>query len=56
PEFIASGPSFATQNQGVVMLKDPAMKVLVDQALDALRANGKLAAISQKWFGADVTR
>jgi cystine transport system substrate-binding protein len=56
PEFIASGPSFATQNQGVAMLKDPAMKVLVDQALDAMRANGTLAAISQKWFGADVTR
>jgi cystine transport system substrate-binding protein len=37
-------------------LKDPAMKVLVDQAIEALRANGRLAAISQKWFAADVTK
>ncbi len=56
PEFVASGPAFAAQNQGVAMLKDPAMKVLVDQAIDAMRADGRLAALSQKWFGADVTR
>lgn len=56
PEFVASGPPFAAQNQGVAMLKDPAMKVLVDQAIDALRADGRLAALSRKWFGADVTK
>lgn len=56
PEFVASGPPFAAQNQGVAMLKDPAMKVLVDQAIDAMRADGRLATLSQKWFGADVTR
>lgn len=56
PEFVASGQPFAPQGAGVAMLKDPAMKVLVDQAIDALRANGKLEAISHKWFGADVTR
>ena len=56
PEFVASGPAFAAQNQGVAMLKDPAMKVMVDQAIDAMRADGRLAALSQKWFGADVTR
>ncbi len=38
------------------MLKDPAMKVMVDQAIEALRADGRLAAISQQWFGADVTK
>ena len=41
---------------GVAMLRDPAMKVTVDQAIDALRANGQLAAISTKWFGTDVTK
>jgi len=56
PEFVASGPAFAAQNQGVAMLKDPAMKVLVDQAIDTMRANGKLEAISQTWFRADVTK
>jgi cystine transport system substrate-binding protein len=56
PEFVASGPPFAAQGAGVAMLKDPAMKVLVDQAIDALRADGRLAAISQKWFAADVTK
>jgi cystine transport system substrate-binding protein len=56
PEFVASGPPFAAQGAGVAMLKDPAMKVLVDQAIEALRANGRLAAISQKWFAADVTK
>jgi cystine transport system substrate-binding protein len=56
PAFIASGPAFAAQNQGVAMLKDPAMKVMVNQAIAAMRADGKLAAISQTWFGADVTK
>jgi cystine transport system substrate-binding protein len=56
PEFVASGPPFAAQGAGVAMLKDPAMKVLVDQAIETLRADGRLAAISQKWFAADVTK
>jgi len=56
PEFVAAGPAFAAQNQGVAMLRDPALKVLIDQAIDAMRANGKLVAISQKWFGMDVTK
>ena len=28
---------------------------LCRQAIDALRSSGKLSAISQKWFGLDVT-
>jgi cystine transport system substrate-binding protein len=55
PDFVASGPPFAAQGMGVAMLRDPAMKVAVDQAIAALRANGQLAAISTKWFGSDVT-
>ena len=56
PEFVASGAPFAAQGSGVAMKKDPGLKVVIDQAINALRANGKLAAISQQWFGADVTR
>lgn len=56
PEFVASGPPFAAQGAGVAMKKDPGLKVVIDQAINALRASGKLAAISQQWFGADVTR
>jgi len=56
PDFIASGPPFAAQGAGVAMKKDPGLKVVIDQAIDALRANGKLSALSQQWFGADVTR
>ncbi|MFZ0266858.1 cystine ABC transporter substrate-binding protein [Caulobacter sp.] len=56
PDFVASGPPFASQGMGVAMLRDPAMKVTIDQAIDALRANGQLAAISTKWFGTDVTK
>jgi cystine transport system substrate-binding protein len=56
PDLVAAGPAFAPQSQGVVMKRDPALKVLVDEAIDALRADGRLAAISQKWFALDVTR
>jgi cystine transport system substrate-binding protein len=41
---------------GVAMLRDPALKVTINQAIDALRADGRLTAISMKWFGADVTK
>jgi cystine transport system substrate-binding protein len=56
PDLVAAGPPFAQQSQGVVMKRDPALKVLVDQAIDAMRADGQLAAISHKWFAQDVTR
>jgi cystine transport system substrate-binding protein len=56
PDFVASGPPFASQGMGVAMLRDPALKVTIDEAIDALRANGQLAAISTKWFGQDVTK
>ena len=56
PEFVASGAPFAAQGSGVAMKKDPGLKVVINKAIDALRANGKLTAISQAWFGMDVTR
>lgn len=56
PEFVASGAPFAAQGSGVAMKKDPGLRVAINQAIDALRTNGKLAAISQAWFGMDVTQ
>jgi cystine transport system substrate-binding protein len=56
PDFVASGPPFAAQGAGVAMKKDPSLKIVIDQAISALRANGKLPAISQQWFGLDATR
>lgn len=56
PEFVASGPPFAAQGAGVAMKKDPGLKIVVDQAIEALRKSGDLASISQQWFGQDVTR
>lgn len=56
PEFVASGPPFAAQGAGVAMKKDPGLKIIIDQAIEALRKSGDLAAISQRWFGMDVTR
>lgn len=56
PEFVASGAPFAAQGSGVAMKKDPGLKVVINQAIDALRAKGKLTAISQAWFGMDVTQ
>jgi len=56
PDFAASGPPFAAQGAGVAMKKDPGLKIVIDQAIDALRKNGDLSSISQQWFGMDVTR
>lgn len=54
-DFAAEGAAFAPQDSGIALLKDPALKVVLDQALDALRASGQLKAISMTWFGKDVT-
>ena len=54
--FVAAGPPFARQEMGVAVKKGrPTLVADLNQALDALRADGELAAISNKWFGADVT-
>jgi cystine transport system substrate-binding protein len=53
----AAGEPFATQKQGVAVRKDSAdLAKAIDDALSALRADGTLKQISEKWFGADVTQ
>ena len=54
--FVAGGPSFARQEMGIAVRKgQPALLADLDHALAAMRADGELARISNKWFGADVT-
>lgn len=56
-KLVAAGEAFATQKQAVAMRKDSgALPKAVNDALAALRADGTLKKISEKWFGADVTQ
>jgi cystine transport system permease protein len=54
--FVAGGKPFAPQEMGIAVRKDqPALLADLNQALAAMRADGELVRISNKWFGADVT-
>lgn len=56
-QIVAVGEPFATQEQAIAVAKG--REDLLDslnQALSELRQEGKLAEISTKWFGADVTQ
>lgn len=49
-------PALAIEEFGIgFRLADAALKTAVDDALLALNADGKLAEISNKWFGRDIT-
>lgn len=54
--FKPSGAPFAKQEMGVAFRKDPELQAALDKAIDALRAEGELAKISNRWFGEDVTK
>ncbi|MDB5979410.1 MAG: ABC-type amino acid transport/signal transduction system, periplasmic component/domain, partial [Pseudomonas sp.] len=34
---------------------NPAFQGLLDRALDRIRADGRLSALSEKWFGVDAS-
>jgi L-cystine transport system substrate-binding protein len=53
--FVGSGEPFARQEAGIALRKDPDLVAALNKAIDALRASGELRAISEKWFGTDVT-
>jgi L-cystine transport system substrate-binding protein len=56
-KLVAGGVPFATQKQAIAMRKDSGgLPKAVNDALAALRADGTLKKISEKWFGADVTQ
>ncbi len=55
--LVAAGEPFATQKQAVAVRKDSGdIAKAIDAAIAALRADGTLKTISEKWFGADVTQ
>jgi cystine transport system substrate-binding protein len=47
----------ATERMGVVFQKgNPRFRAAVDKAIEEVRADGSLKAVSMKWFGVDATR
>ncbi len=54
--FKPAGVAFAPQEQGVAFKPDPELKSAIDRAIEAMRADGSLAALSNTWFGLDATR
>ncbi len=52
-----AGDAFSRQESGVALRKgnDDLLKA-VDSAIDAMKKDGSLKALSEKWFGADVTQ
>ena len=54
---VAAGQPFSKQYSGIAMRQGhPQLQAQIDAALQALRKSGQLAAISNKWFGMDITR
>ncbi|MGE7992847.1 cystine ABC transporter substrate-binding protein [Pseudomonas sp. NPDC089554] len=52
-----TGEAFSRQEAGIALRKDePELLAAVNKALDELRTDGTLAKLSEKYFGADVTK
>lgn len=57
PDTQLAGEPFSRLESGVALRKDePELHAAIDKALDKLKADGTLAKLSEKYFGADVTR
>lgn len=55
--LVLAGEPFARLEAGVAMRKgDPELLTAINDAIDKMCQNGTLAALSQKWFSADVTQ
>ncbi|WPZ16462.1 cystine ABC transporter substrate-binding protein (plasmid) [Nitratireductor rhodophyticola] len=54
--FVPGGESFAKQEQGVALRKDPEFKAAIDKAIADMQADGTMKSISEKWFGIDITK
>lgn len=55
--LVLAGEPFARQEAGVALRKgDPELLAAINAAIGKLRADGTLAALSKKWFEADVTQ
>ncbi|MGH8379819.1 cystine ABC transporter substrate-binding protein [Pseudomonas sp.] len=52
-----AGEAFSRQEAGIALRKgEPELLDAINKALDKLRADGTLAKLSEKYFGADVTK
>ncbi|WP_145530103.1 cystine ABC transporter substrate-binding protein [Yersinia alsatica] len=52
-----AGPAFARQESGVALRKNnPQLLAAINQAIAEMQKDGTLAKISEKYFGADVTK
>lgn len=52
-----AGDAFSRQESGVALRKgNEDLLKAVDSAIDAMHKDGSLKALSEKWFGADVTQ
>ena len=52
-----AGPAFSRQESGVALRKNnPELLAAIDCAIAEMQKDGTLAKISEKWFGADVTK
>ncbi|MEE1921499.1 cystine ABC transporter substrate-binding protein [Pseudomonas sp. 148P] len=52
-----AGDAFSRLESGIALRKgEPELLAAIDKALDELRADGTLAKLSEKYFGADVTQ
>ncbi len=55
--FAVTGVAIAPEPVGIAVNKDdPELKAALQQALDALRREGKYAEIARKWFGGELGR
>jgi cystine transport system substrate-binding protein len=55
--LVLAGPPVSLQAAGVTLRKgEPELLAAINQAIDALRADGTLANLSNKYFAADVTQ
>ena len=53
----AAGPAFSRQEAGVALRKgNEDLLNAIDQAIAAMQKDGSLHKISEKWFGADITK
>lgn len=53
--FVVTGVAMAPEPVGIALNKDdPELKAAIQQALDALKKDGKYAEISKQWFGSEL--
>jgi cystine transport system substrate-binding protein len=51
-----AGDAFSRQESGVAVRKGEDLVKAIDTAIADMQKDGSLKALSEKWFGADVTK